>query len=328
MAGVGSNQYWRNYLYSVGDHIRGLGAGYAKPTAFELWNEFTRRPTAWHGTNAQMLTMLDDAFCILSGRSSGPACTTAAMNVPAVGLLPGVKILTPNSVMTQPELGNFHDFLNIVPAQVADVIASHGYVQTGTCCAQPETIAKRMTNLLAQTPSHQQGKPNWSTEGSWGIGSTNLPDPDMQQGFVPRYYLVGWSSGFSRLYWYAYDNLSWGTLYSGGVLNKAGKAYATTYNWMVGNTMTQLCAPFVLPHHDSSPIWTCGLTKPDGTKLLAVWDTAQTCSKGTCTTSTFTVPTSPRYTGYYTLNDARRHVLGKTVAIGLKPVLLSTATGG
>jgi hypothetical protein len=327
MAGVGSNTYWRNYLYAMGDHIRNLPAGYARPTAFELWNEFTRRPTAWHGTNAQMLTLLQDAICILAGRGE-QLCSTGAMNVPAVGLVPGVEILTPNSVMTAPEINNFHDWLNIVPSASITTLAVHGYVQNGSCCAQPETIQKRWQNLENQTPALHKGKRVWSTEGSWGIGSTNLPDVDMQQGFVPRYYLVGWSSGFERLYWYAYDNLQWGTLYANGALTKAGKAYATTYGWMVGNRMTQLCAPVVLQHHDSSPIWSCGLTKPDGTLLLAVWDTSQTCSKGVCTTSTYTVPTSPRYTGYYTLNDNRRHVLGKTVGIGLKPVLLATAAGG
>lgn len=85
---------------------------------------------------------------------------------------------------------------------------------------------------------------------------------------------------------------------------------------MVGNRMTRLCAPDV-----STNVWTCELQKPDGSKLLAVWDTSQTCSRGKCTSSAYTYP--PEFNRYLTLQDAEsRPLTGSTIQIGWKPILL------
>jgi hypothetical protein len=103
-------------------------------------------------------------------------------------------------------------------------------------------------------------------------------------------------------------------------VSKAGIAYAQTYQWMVGNTMTAPCRGPVPP---AKGVWTCGLTKPDGTQLLAVWDTGQSCSGG-CSYSKY--KPDAKYKQYYDLDGPSPHpVSGNSVEIGAKPILLEAA---
>lgn len=54
-----------------------------------------------------------------------------------------------------------------------------------------------------------------------------------------------------------------------------------------------------------------------------VWDTAQSCSNGVCTTSTYTFPpASPNYTHYVDLAGKNHTISGTTVKIGYKPIFL------
>jgi hypothetical protein len=117
----------------------------------------------------------------------------------------------------------------------------------------------------------QQSKPLWDTEASWGNEEVFLPDPDMQAAFLAQFYLLHWSQGIERLYWYAYNDGAVGRLWipdayspsRPGTVTKAGTAYAELYSWLVGATMTQACA------QDGSK-WTCGITK-DGHEAQIVW---------------------------------------------------------
>jgi len=142
---------------------------------------------------------------------------------------------------------------------------------------------------------------------------------DLQQAFIGRMELLYWSQGVARHYWYAYDIC--GTIsnqpYS-NTLTPAGTAYGSLESWMIGSSMTQACSG-----PDSGPgVWTCGLTRADGTRTLAVWDSSQSCSAGACTTSTYSY--DPTYTKYFTLAGGNAAPLsGGTVQIGAKPILLS-----
>ncbi|HVN20760.1 MAG TPA: hypothetical protein VMU05_18375 [Dongiaceae bacterium] len=332
--GTGPNQYWRDYTYNLGGHLAALdGAVYARVTGFSMWNEFTRSQDssliAWEGTNEQLVRIVEDANCILTGRGEVTTpCSPKAMNEPGIGLLAGSRLTTPDSVLTLPQSSNYQLYLQAAGAlAAADVIAVHGYVQNGSCCSNAETLITRMNTLKSIIPSSATTLPIWSTEGGWGTSQANLPDPDMQAAFVARYYLIGWAQGFQRLYWYAYDNPTWGTLWNPdgvngcsdrgtgrGCLTKAGVAYASIYSWMVDSEMSTPC---VL----TGTTWSCGLTDPQGRKRLAVWDAAQTCSGGVCTASTYTVDSM--YKTYLELDGLpAKAVTGQRVQVGAKPILL------
>lgn len=366
--GTGSNQHWRDYMYNLGLHLKNLNAStYAPVSYFELWNEFTRgsgadsctesaSPAAWLGSCAELARLAVDADCILTGRGSG--CNASAMNEPAVGLLPAARMATADAVPQLPDVSEWGAYLATGAAMTsADVPAVHAYAYQGPGTTWPENIGidwapgappYAWDSVQAALPGTAFGLPVWSTEGSWATspaaaGPGDLPDPDMQEGYIPRYYLVGWSIGYRRLYWYAYNN-SWGRLAyqngdalyattppyaatggtcvdsSGqGCLTKAATGYRVAYDWMVGAEMTIPCTPNAAT---SVAVWTCGLVNPLHQSELAVWDATQSCLSGSCTTSTYTYPTG--YGHYQTLDDyPTLHALtGGTVAIGWKPILL------
>ena len=330
----GTNQAWRSFVYNLGVHIAGLDPGtYQTVTSFDTWNEFTNYDGttygSWEGTATQMERLWADANCVLTGRGTG--CTAAAMGLTAVGVLPGVKVLTPSAVMTPLTLaGPYGAYLQVSGAlNNLDGASIHAYV-SGDSPAPAETIATRFNTLegyMTAAGTSCAMIPCWSTEGSWGQNSISETDPDLQAGFVARYYLVGWSAGFQRLYWYTYaggtDGSGVGTLWipngaagcsnAAGCLTEAGTAYGVIYNWMVGTAMTGPCAVV------SGTTWTCTFLN----NTVAVWDTSQTCSSGTCTTSAYTIPAG-EYTAYNSLDGSTTPIgaAATTVPIGAKPTLL------
>jgi hypothetical protein len=342
--GTGTNQHWRDFLYHLGAHLRGLDpAIYTPVDFFELWNEFTRgtgadgctqsaKRASWLGTCAQLVRMAQDANCILTGRGSN--CTAVAMNEPGIAMLPDAQVMTPNAGMQLPDVTLFGNYLRTTDAlQSVDVIGVHVYAFSVRGMASPDgcregaALTAQFASLQGVLPSAGSRLPIWSTEGGWGPGARSLPDPDMQEGFVARYYLMGWSSGFDRLYWYAFAN-SWGRLANQngvagcvdathhGCLLKAATGYSAIYHWMVGSEMTARCGS-----DSAGNIWSCGLRDPNGRAELVVWDASQSCSRGTCTTSNYAVT---KFGHYSTLDGGNKEypILGETVAIGWNPILL------
>jgi polysaccharide biosynthesis protein PslG len=336
--GTGSNQAWRDFIFNLATHINSLNfSTYSKPAYFEVWNEFTRMvkaPYAWRGSHTQMVRLSQDAMCILTGRgtitATGEACNAASMHVKAVGLMPNAIILAPNAGL-RGEWGRHQSYFSTPgAAEGADVLTIHPYAQVGRCCVKAEeNIPLQMTSMRGM-PRNALALPLWVTEGSWGM-ENSLPDADLQAAYVARTYLVSWSLGARRYYWDGWNlaNLYGALWYQNGVhgcddggsgkgcVNKAGTAYAQTYQWMVGNTMTTPCRGPVPP---ATGVWTCGLTKPDGTQLLAVWDSGQSCS-GTCNYSNYAP--DAKYKAYYTLDSPTQHPInGRSIPIGAKPIML------
>jgi hypothetical protein len=68
-------------------------------------------------------------------------------------------------------------------------------------------------------------------------------------------------------------------------------------------------------------VWSCGITK-SGTQYLILWDTAQSCSSGSCTTANQTV--APNWTQYQDMTTASAAIAisGNVVPVGIKPVVL------
>jgi len=143
----------------------------------------------------------------------------------------------------------------------------------------------------------------------------------MQAAFLARFYLLHWSAGIARFYWYQWNNQIWGTLWkpdlndpsASGSLLAPGIAYKNVSDWMVGAVLTSNCSA-------TGSVWTCQFKRANGYQALAVWDASQSCSGGACTTSSFAFPTG--YTRYSDLAGNTNMLVGSTVDIGAKPVLL------
>lgn len=191
-----------------------------------------------------------------------------------------------------------------------DAVSIHGYPHHPPLDNSPETIIGYVATVQDcftrnNIPSTM---PIWDTESSYGDPTYRITEPDAQTGWLARSYLEHWSSGISRYYWYGYDDISYGTLWTPTAgLNATGIAYQQVYNWMAGATMSGPCA--MAP--DST--WTCHFTRPGGYEAQAVWN-------GLAPT-TYLVPI--QYTQFRDLTGAKVAIpTSGVVTIGSKPILL------
>jgi len=297
--GTGPNQHWKDFVTAIATRNKsGLGA---RIRYWEIWNE-PYNEGQWTGTNAQLVRMARDARTIILASD------------------PGAVIVSPSSFMKTPRAQQWmENYLHDGGGESADVIAFHGYVNTGRPGVYPdatEIVSAVETLRKMMKGAAQESKAIFDTEASWGRASTMgfEGDDDFESAFLAQSYLLQWSSGVSRFYWYAWNNEQFGTLWSPdavdpsrpGHLHGAGAAYKQIYNWMVGATMNPLCSA------SGDGIWTCGLTRPGGYEALAVWSVGGNKSYAP----------NARFKKMEDLTGNTSAITGGKVSIGFKPVLL------
>jgi hypothetical protein len=350
------NMFWQHFVTALAKHVLGIttttacnGLGYlschAKIIYWDPMNEWDRnaqvRPTQTanetiYATEAQMQRMTRDLHDIVTGIDNSEKVTTPSMAGPSLPVLQGFLYCTgfPTNCNT--------NLLGTTPEQSISLVISHDYASVA------ESVLETYNDYKGALQQAEKNLPLWITEGSWGCDLTcqnsYLTDYDLQAAYVGRLYLLAWTAGFGRWYWYSADNLSnpptsppsgvgtlvgpnWNDNKFGPGLWWSGKAYNRVYGWMVGMTMTQPCA-------ETGTIYTCELTAlATLAKSLAVWDTDSTnysCSgaqnpmtHGKCNTHGYTTPAG--YNAYETLDPADGIKClsgGMTVPIGAKPILL------
>lgn len=310
--GTGTNQHWKDWVTALATHS--VNSTTAHIRYYEIWNE-PNDTDFFRGTTAQLVRMTQDAACIIKGVGSG--CTSKAID-------PNAMIVSPPATYGGSSIDSWlSGFFAAGGDQYADVIAFHGYDGTA-----PEKIVDLVNTL--QTGSlatyHQAAKPLFDTEFSWGMNNP-ISDPDQQAGFVARSLLLHWSASVDRIYWYSWDTS--GTMWTptsmagcttpdpsgNGFDCTTAQAYSAIEGWVLGTTLTQPCAA-------TGTIWTCSITGPGGYQALAVWDTAQSCNSGVCTTSAFALPAGSNYVQYRTLTGQVKSISGSSVSVGYKPILL------
>ena len=149
----------------------------------------------------------------------------------------------------------------------ADVIAWHGYAgRNDRPALPPEGLAEQIRSLKKVLAKHGLTKlPIWNTEGGWGRDS-QLPDENAQAAFLVKWYLINFTNGIARAYWYQWDNPDWGTLWrEGSGVTSAGRAALQVSGWLDGATAAAPCRPSA-----GSQIWECDLGK-GSTPYRVVW---------------------------------------------------------
>jgi Cellulase (glycosyl hydrolase family 5) len=300
--GSGTNQIWKDFVTAIVTHSNQSTTAHIN--AWEIWNE-PSIPAEWNGTQLQLARMASDAYTII--RQLDPTALVTTPTPVSTSTTPSGTWMSQYIAATQ-SLGT-----NGAPgAPYADVITFHGYLSAGGV-GQPEHITDTLAGMSSALTSIGMILPIWDTESDWGKDS-DLPDPDFQAAFLARFFLVQYSTGASRLYWYQYGNAKFGSLILSGTLQPAAIAYSQVYDWMVGATLSSPCS-------NTGTVWTCNFTKPGGIQEQAVWDTSQTCSNGTCTTSSY-IP-DPAYISYADLaGNVTAITPGTAVQVGAKPILL------
>ena len=112
-------------------------------------------------------------------------------------------------------------------------------------------------------------KPLWNPETGWAFPKP-FPSEELGAAYLARTYLLAWSAGVQRLYWYSWDNHTWVTLQTTEkdniTLTPAGRAYETVYTWMVGARLEE-CT------QGGDNTWTCKLSR-NGSIEWIVWNPA------------------------------------------------------
>ena len=220
-----------------------------KISSYELWNE-PNGSGFWTGTPKQMAEL-------------------------AARIYPLIKSIDPAAIVTTPAVSSSgwplsHDqwldqYLAAGGGKYADVVAWHGYAgRNDRPALPPEGLVQQIQVLRAVLARHHLTQlPIWNTEGGWGKNA-QLPDQDEQAAFLVKWFMINFTYGIARAYWYQWDNPEWGTLWreNGGV-DPAGKAAEQVHDWLNGATSVSPCRA-----ESSSNLWTCDLTK--GSSLYRV----------------------------------------------------------
>jgi polysaccharide biosynthesis protein PslG len=230
-------QYWDEFLRAVATHVG------SKIKFWETWNEPQSPDSIFYcGDVSTMVELQKRLYDIVKAN------------------VPGAMVLTPSAV------GGYGPawmsrFLAGGGGEYADIMAFHGYWPSDDA----ETIISTISKFKAVFAERGQAtKPAWDTEAGWGEDKS-LPDPDLQASFLAKFYLLHWSAGIARFYWYAYDNGKWGTLWdSKNGLHQAGVAYREVHQWLVGATMTAPCTT-------KEGLWTCNLVRQNDHRAMVLW---------------------------------------------------------
>ena len=303
--GTGSDQHFKSFVTALAAHNKASTTAHI--TYWELWNEPYNAPS-WVGSIPQIVRMVGDATAILKA-----ADPNAVVLVPSV-CIEGTKALK-----------WLDAYLAAGGNKYADMVAFHGYVQKRGMPLHAENVLGYITAMRAVLAKYGlQGKAIWDTEYSWGrpdVSSPTFYDEDMRAGFVGQSYLLQQSAGVGRLLWYQWNNPEFGTMWTPnpnvpsapGTVLKPGVAFGQVQNWIVGASPSSQCSA-------NGTVWTCSYTRSGGYSGLAVWDTAQSCANGSCTTSSFKI--GSQYVQYRTLDGTTVKVTGSSVPVGYKPILI------
>ena len=334
--GSGTNAIWKAWITAIASHAnsRTYLQTHAHIKYWEIWNE----PDAqwyWNGSLAQLARLTEDANCIITGRGviheSGNGTATPCK---ATAIDPSAQIVMASGHADSSATLTYAQnqlYCNASPtgyqlpcpkpanaiASAVDIINFHmkpGNSTGDTCpvptpCIPETAMQTYVSNIHSLLQPAELAKPLWDGEASYAeTGFTDAyTDVDMAASFMPRFYLESWSLGISGIAWYDWTYL---TTLPAPVQN----AYQQTYNWLAGSSLTSPCTA-------SGTVWSCTISK-SGTQYLIMWDTAQSCANGSCTTANQTVDS--KWSTYQDMTTANTAITisGRSIHLGIKPVVL------
>jgi hypothetical protein len=263
---------------------------------WEIWNEVghssTYRGQFYNGTWNQLAAMTKRAYQI-------------------------IKVADPTAkVLNASVQGNEANYLSLYFAADAgggesatkyfDIINTHHYF--GFTENFPEEYVTRGYYRNYRNLFNSYGindRPWWDTETNTYANPNNHV---LHGALIARHWMLNWSEGIVRSYYYAYDYDNVGQLWSGSGtgINGTGVAYNELRKWLVGSTLQG-------PIAQSGTVWTGYWTRtfPSGYQAMSVWNTAGN--------SEFTVPAG--YNSYRNLAGVSSPIpYDRKVTIGVSPL--------
>ena len=279
------DQYWQDWVRAVSARYRG------KIRYWEIWNE-PNDPAFFSGRAEKLVDLARQAYAILKASD------------------PQNQVLNPS-----PNDATYLDYyLSLGGGDVADIIGYHFYLNEAPEALAIWYIARVRTILVTHG---QATKPLWNTEGGYlrpvVPGPKTLSD-DLGAAYLARTYLLNWTGGISRFYFYAWDNHTTTnielTAADNTTLTAAGVAYRELTDWLLGAHWTDL-------HTDDRGAWVLSFDQPDGGHAHIVWHPSQTL--------VFDLPADWNVQSLRTLAGARRSLAGRRqTTVGASPLLLES----
>ena len=228
---------------------------------------------------------------------------------------PAAQVSSPSFTDQQQGVTDVNTLLNAGACAYFDIMGFHYYTQGGP----PENIPPLVNQISQALKSNNCGsKLLWDTEIGWG--SPKSFPAFSAPGFLARTYLLGWNAGLQRLYWYAYNNLTFDVFFLNnplGYLNAAAFAYENVESWMVGSTFSG-CS------QSSAGIYTCTATDSTGNLEWFVWYANPSTQAGD-TEVMFSVPSSWNVAEAVDINGNRVPASGN-VWVGPDPIRFTTGS--
>lgn len=301
--------------------------------AFSCWNE-PNLDGFWIGTYAESARMCSDMVRTVKDQCKD--CVTLTPDISAAtsgdtkdnGDSRSYDEWLKSFLIAYRQYGNYPDASavhlyaarthGIVPAPFPETFAGSGCPHEIRSPVCPDTLLGKID--VFRSLMNQNGmaaRPLWTTEGGWGTNG-EMPDPNAQAAYVARWLILQASAGVQRAYWYMWDMgknpQAWGGLWDdfNGVY-KAGVAYGEVYKWLVGATFTKPCSA----DHD---VWTCDLARTDGKQSRIVWNASRSYDTGI----TWKYTPGAQFTRLRDLEGKQSAIVGGSVAVGSKPVLLES----
>lgn len=325
-------QDWKDFITALVNHYNGVSASHIK--YYEIWNEWNvvdAQNGFWSGTPVQLATLQSTACAIIHATDGD----TFSMVVTPSTVGPAA---TPND-QAPTDLQTYFNFGGSncpgAPNNLIDAVSFHGnlalmsispYPLPGEGCAQSGCNGSivQMANSYREVLnfSGPLNVPLLDTEG--GFESADIPDIDQRAAWLAQFYALQAglfnSDQLQMSSWF-----TWGWASSPGVPgqietsnkspDQAGVAYNQVFTWLFGR-FPVVCA-------QTGKVWTCPLTGSSGYQALITWDDSQTCSNGTCTTSSQTAPSWA-----VKMRDLAGNTTsitgGSSVPVGLKPIILES----
>jgi hypothetical protein len=333
--GSGTNAIWKAWITAIATHANAAGytATHAHIMYWEIWNEPDTK-AFFAGSIAQLARLTEDANCIITGRGvihesgngTATSCTATAIDPTAQIVMASAHAKGAALKYGQNEL-----YCNDSPstyqlpcpnpanaiATAVDIINFHmkpGNESGNNCpaptpCTPESAMQMYVSNIHGMLQPAELLKPLWDGEAQYstsGFSGDYLSNTDLAASFMPRFYLINWTLNIGGMAWYAASSQAEPV--------EAETSYQQVYNWLSGATLTTPCAAV-------GTVWSCGITLT-GKQYLVMWDTAQTCTSGSCSTTNQAV--SSQWTQYRDMTTASTPVTisGAIVPVGIKAVLL------
>jgi hypothetical protein len=214
-----SDKQWVAYVRAVATRYKG------RIRAYEVWNE-ANLDSFWDGSTPRLVRLASLAY-----RTIKKVDRRAIVTSPSITLRGG------NGKRWMPV------YARLGGLRFADVINVHMYPEASAAPEESIVLLERFRAAMRRVPGGR--KPIWNTEINYGMrrhlpGVPTIGVPmtlDKQLAYVLRTYLLGWSNGIRRTYWYDWSSaplLGIKMVDRHGQTSAAGLAFSRIRQWMSG----------------------------------------------------------------------------------------------